>query len=123
MLSNLYFVPCLQEVVSEHLSSRAEATDDLIREQSRIYGRDPSKRITHYHERINEASFSIAKKNPKLDHRNLLKLAQQQLYESGYQYKKGKSCSKRLREEDESSDTSKEEKDLNRSAFEQNYCP
>ena len=91
---------------------REEATDDLIREQSRIYGRDPTKKITAYHQRVNEAAFTLAKKNLKLlhNHQQLLQVAQREVYEAGYQYKKGTTRSKRLREEDEPSATPRRKK-------------
>ena len=75
-----------------------EETEDYIRKQAHIYGRDPKKELTEYQKRINTAAEQLALNNPILLHtrRALLEAAREMVDESGYVYKKGKSRSKQL---------------------------
>ena len=67
-------------------------TKEYIREHSKIYGWNLGCLLTKYKEAINEVCMNFCMHNPNLlsDQKTL------QVGESGYNYKKGKSRSKRL---------------------------
>ena len=71
--------------------------EEYIRQQSSFYGKDPSKKITEYHKKVNDAAFEIAVQQPHLlsSRQVLLQYAQERVEEDGYVFKKGKSRAKR----------------------------
>ena len=84
--------------------SLSAKSEDYIREQSKFYGRNPKgKQITEYQKRVNEASEALCLSNPDLlaDRNLLLDTARESVNASGYQFKKGRSRSKRLNSADE----------------------
>ena len=69
---------------------------------SKIYGFRSSKEPTMYQQKVNEASFHLAMKDPSLlsSRQTLLERAREMVNESGYNFKKGKSRSKKLQDSD-----------------------
>ena len=68
---------------------------DSIRKESQIYQLKPDDKLFEYHKAVNEACFSEAMKDPTLlkNKKELLDKAKQNINNSGFQYKKGKSRS------------------------------
>ena len=66
-----------------------------ISQESQIYQLKSDDKLYDYHKAINNACFLEAMKDPTLlkNKHELQKLARQQLHDSGFQYKKGKSRS------------------------------
>ena len=73
-------------------------SDTYIRTKAKIYGRDSSKKLTNYQQKINDAAVELALKDPNLllCRQKLLELSRTKVNEGGYQFKKGKSRSKQL---------------------------
>ena len=73
-----------------------DPSDAYIRAKAKIYGHNPAKYITRYHEQINKASVQLALQDPNLllCRQKLLQLARGKMNEGGYQFKKGRSRSK-----------------------------
>lgn len=78
----------------------SQESEQYIREQAHFYGRDSSKLLTPYQEKVNLAAEKLAVATPTLLHtrQKLLEIARMKVDGDGYMYKKGKSRSKRLRE-------------------------
>lgn len=72
-------------------------SEAYIRQQCCFYGKDPSKKITEYHRRVNAAAFELATQQPHLlcSRHALLQRAQERVEENGYIFKKGRSRAKR----------------------------
>ena len=72
--------------------------EDYIREQSKIYGRNSTRKLSRYEEQMNEASANLCLQSPNLlsDRTLLLKECRRVVDEEGYDYKKGKSRSRSL---------------------------
>ena len=70
---------------------------EYIIQQSRIYGKSSNK-LTHYQQSVNKAAAELALEEPSLisSRQTLLDRARDLVRESGYEYKKGKSRSKKL---------------------------
>ena len=85
--------------------------EDYIRKQSKIYGRNSTRSLSKYEERINETSAQLCLQTPDLlsDRTLLLKECRRVVDEEGYNYKKGKSRSRSLNP-DVSSDPPKRKK-------------
>ena len=73
-------------------------SDTYIRTKAKIYGRDPSKKITNYQQKINDAAVKLALNDPNLllCRQKLLELSRTKVNERGYHFKKRKSRSKQL---------------------------
>ena len=71
-------------------------SDEYIRNQAKIYGRDPNKKITPYQEQVNAVALQLALENPDnlLTRQKLIELAREKVNEV-YNFKKGKSRSKK----------------------------
>ena len=71
---------------------------EYITQQSRIYGSKSSHRLTRYQQSVNEAAAKLALAEPSLisSRQTLLDHARDLVRESGYEFKKGKSRSKKL---------------------------
>ncbi len=83
-------------VVPAALSQKSE---EYVKQMSKLFGRKPnSKPLTEYQRRMNEASEELCFNDSNLlaDRKLLLEMARERVDSSGYQYKKGKSRSKRL---------------------------
>ena len=68
-------------------------SDAYIRMKAKIYGRDPSKKVTNYQQEANDAAAELALNDPNLllCRQKLLELARNKVNEGGYHFKKGKS--------------------------------
>lgn len=66
-------------------------SDAYIRMKAKIYGRDPSKKVTNYQQEVNDAAAELALNDPNLllCRQNLLELACNKMNEGGYHYKRG----------------------------------
>lgn len=74
---------------------------ESIRDKAKIYTK---ANLSDYQKRVNDASADLCVRNPSLllgKKGDLFKLAQEKVYQDGYQYKKGKSRSKRYLPEDD----------------------
>lgn len=67
-------------------------------EAAKIYRKECSRPLTQYQKQVNEEAIHLALNDPSLLNRRgeLMKLAQSQVYQKGYQFLKGKSRSKRF---------------------------
>ena len=75
-----------------HTSSQSR---EYISQQTIIYGRRGTNKITKYQEQVNKAAVSLALDTPSLlgSRQKLLDLARKKVNREGYVYKKGKSRS------------------------------
>ncbi len=78
---------------------QAGNSTEYIKERSKIY---QSSQVTAYQKRINDASEELCLNKPNLlkDRKVLLEEARTKVHQSGYQYKKGKSRSRKLNTDD-----------------------
>ena len=85
----------LSQDITTDLSPREEAE---IKEKAIIYRKESKRPLSQYHHRMNAAAQEICLKNPSmLTKRGELQLAAQDaVIRSGYQFKKGRSRSKKL---------------------------
>ena len=70
-----------------------------------VYGKDPRKKLTPWHTKVNDATFELAVSDPDILlqlRQELIKAAQQKVREQGYRFIKGKSRSKHTPNPDES---------------------
>ncbi len=76
--------------------SRSNPSDDYVRVEAKIYGRNPTKKVTDYQAEINDAAIELALEDPNLlmSRQRLLELARTRVRNDGYKFKKGKSRSK-----------------------------
>lgn len=84
-------------------------SEAYIRNKAILYGaNNPSLVLTPHQQKMNSASQSIALANPSLlnDRRKLMELARSKVDDDGYLYKHGKSRSKHLRSESDTSTSS-----------------
>ena len=79
-------------------------SEEYIKENFRIYGRQGNRRLSRYENEINHPSMNLCLKTPSLlsDRKTLLEKARQVIDANGYVYKKGKSCSHKLNPSQES---------------------
>lgn len=71
----------------------SESRKEYIRIQSKVYGKDPTKKITAWHQKVDECAFQMALKDPKvllLPRQQLIETAQRKAREAGYNFVKGK---------------------------------
>ncbi len=71
--------------------------DTQVRSKARIFGQS-GKQLTKYQEKVNEMAGEICASDPALlaSRNKLFELAQDKVRDTGYQYKKGKSRSKKV---------------------------
>ncbi len=76
--------------------SRSNPSDDYVRVEAKIYGRNPAKKATDYQAEINDAAIELALEDPNLlmSRQRLLELARTKVRNDVYKFKKGKSRSK-----------------------------
>ena len=82
-------------VSSDSIPKNVELDTESIRDKAKIYTKS---NLNDYQKRINSASADLCVRNPALllgKKGDLFTLAQEKVHEDGYQYKKGKSRSKR----------------------------
>jgi hypothetical protein len=85
---------------------------DSIRNEARIYTSEDDK-LTEYQKKVNQASIDLCGKNPSLllgKKGDLMKMAQDKVHSDGYNYKKGKSRSKRTLSSSSNPDSTKRTK-------------
>lgn len=72
------------------------ATQEFVKTNAIIYGKNKKRALTSYEEAINRASLEIALENPLLVSKKgqLFDLAKKKLLKEGYEYKRGSSRSK-----------------------------
>ena len=83
-----------------------ERQREYVRRQAMVYGKDPRKKLTPWHTKVNDAAFELAVSDPDIllqPRQELTKAAQQKVREQGYRFVKGKSRSKHTPNPDESS--------------------
>ena len=81
--------------VIEDFSSNESTSEnkERIREESKIYWKDDKRSLSDYQKAINGAAGDICMRDPTMLTKKgeLLALAKEQVYESGFQFKKRKS--------------------------------
>ncbi|RCH98830.1 hypothetical protein CU097_008391 [Rhizopus azygosporus] len=84
----------------EIISTENDPSIDMIAIQARIYGKGQDRSLTSYEKAINKAAAQLALEDPLLLSRKgeLFKLAKKKLLDEGYQYKRGRSRSKLIKE-------------------------
>ncbi len=67
--------------------------EETIREKAKVYTNVKKRPLSSFQQAVNKAAGNICLKDPIMLTKkgNLLTLARQQVYESGFQFKKGKS--------------------------------
>ena len=64
-----------------------------------MYGKDPTKKLTPWHEKVNDAAFELALSDQNillLSKQDLIEAAQKRVRDQGYNFIKGKSHSKHI---------------------------
>ena len=82
------------QVIEDFSSNEStSAKEERIREDSKIYRKDDKRPLSAYQKAINCAAGNICVRDPTMLTKKgeLLALAKEQVYESGFQFKKGKS--------------------------------
>ena len=82
------------QVIEDFSSNEStSANEERIREESKIYRKDDKRPLSDYQNAINSAAGDICVRDPTMLAKKgeLLALAKEQVYESGFQFKKGKS--------------------------------
>ena len=82
------------QVIEDFSSNEStSAKEERIREDSKIYRKDDKRPLSAYQKAINSAAGNICVRDPTMLTKKgeLLALAKEQVYESGFQFKKGKS--------------------------------
>lgn len=80
-------------------SEISETRREYIRKQAMIYGKDPTKKLTPWHEKVNAASYELALNDPNillLPKQELIEAAQKNVRDQGYNFIKGKSRSRHI---------------------------
>ena len=83
-----------------------ERQREYVRKQAMVYGKDPRKKLTPWHTKVNDAAYELALSDPNIllqPRQDLIKAAQNKVREQGYIFVKGKSRSKHTPKPDESS--------------------
>ena len=86
---------------SDSIPKNVELDTESIHDKAKIYTK---ANLNDYQKRVNNASADLCMHNPSLllgKKGDLFKLAQEKVYQDGYQYKKGKNRSKRHLPEDD----------------------
>ena len=86
-----------------HNITQESLSTEYVKSQSKIYGCKSKSPLTKYQESINQAAMELCLQNPALlgDRNALLEASRKRLDETGYIYKKEKSCSKRFSTDNE----------------------
>ena len=82
-------------------STISEAQQEYIRRQATVYGKDPTKKLTSWHTKVNNAAYELALTDPNmlmLPKKELVDAAQKRVRDQGYIFFKGKSRSKHIRD-------------------------
>ena len=79
----------------------SQTDSEYLRKQTTIYGKDPSKKLSLWHSKVNDAAYDLAVSDRKvllLPRQKLIEAAQEKVRESGYVFMKGRSRSKKRTE-------------------------
>ena len=80
-------------------SEIGETQREYIRKQAMVYGKDPTKKLTPWHEKVNDASYELALNDLNvllLPKQELIEAAQKKVRDQGYNFIKGKNRSKHI---------------------------
>ena len=65
----------------------SQTDTEYLRKQTRIYRKDPSKNLSMWHSKVNDAAYDLTASDRKvllLPRQKLIKAAQEKVQESGY---------------------------------------
>ena len=81
------------QVIEDFSNESTSGNEERIREGSKIYRKDDKRPLSDYQKAINSAAGDICVRDPTMLTKKgeLLALAKEQVYESRFQFKKGKS--------------------------------
>ena len=80
------------QVIGE-VKSKCVVDKEAIRKKAKVYTKEDKRPLSSFQQAVNKAAGDICVKNPLMLTKkgDLLTLARQQVYESGFHFKKGKS--------------------------------
>ena len=100
LLDEMYLAPPLLQNTGG-AGSTCSLGEEYIRSKAVIYGRDPTKKITKYHQEVNKTAVELALRDPDLllSKQKLISVARSKVNEH-YDFKKRKSRSKQSQSQD-----------------------